>query len=233
LRKLKEVRALFLNCFWNPRISEQAHLVNCRFPESEVYISDWVNVCDDNSRKTVDFQVAWRVVDRWAELRDEYTGTRLYIILILVLAFFLPYLIKSAFLISVSRVDAVFLHPDSYVPLWDVLLYGGKKGLIGWIYAILGSMLMLYNVMRLWITLETAKLREREEHLQESGFLVSRPLEKNLVRRICLPSWLRRSGGIEIPLLKVHFWLKILFGISAGSALYRLIDALLVSVPMI
>lgn len=200
----------FKNCIWRPKITDYANVKNCKFPECEVTISDWLNVCEDKSG--VDFKIAKKVNDNWAKLRDDYTGARLYIILLFTAGFFMPYAAKSLMLMlsSYTKVDIVV----GKHTLAEALFFGKYTGWWSVAYCALGGILVSYNVARFIFTLAVAKKREREEHLNQIGFNINRPSENELK-----------------PYMIWHKILTWLYWLSVGVFLFRVGEALFTDVP--
>ncbi|MCK4871173.1 MAG: hypothetical protein KAS72_00460 [Phycisphaerales bacterium] len=202
----------FVDGRWWPTISRQAQFQKTAFRGTTVRMSPIMNRCDD--RHSLDLQDAV-VVDQWAKLRDNYTGPRLFIVLLLTLAFFAPYVTKSFFYLVTARLlEGTSVH-DSTVPLAQVLFFRGHDlaSVWNWAYFVFALVLLYYNVARLGITFRVAKLREREEHLLSCGFQKARPSDDKLSRLLFL-------DGIQ----------RALFPFVAFTALARVAEMLVVPV---
>ncbi len=212
----------FRNCIWNPKISGSILLVGCRFDGSTVYISDWVNVA--HGKDSTNLLSAKHVIDSWATLREEYTGLRLSIILLLTLLFFSPYILKAGSLLLLASIPTSGFE-ISYSPLWKELLFDGCLDLTGTITFIQFIFLLAYTGARFATTLKVSQAREREEHLINSGFAQSRPSPENIAWNLPLFR--------PITVIAVHSLLKIAFYISVAIGISRLIVALFKEVPVL
>jgi hypothetical protein len=105
------------------------------------------------------------------------------------------------------------------VPLWEVLLFGfyGMDTLIGWFHAVLTIALLVYNMLRVYLTVTIVKLRSREEHLSMLRFRRARPA----FYKYTLKSLVHR------------FLMKPLLFLAVISALWKLWDAVQMQVPVI
>lgn len=127
--------------------------------------------------------------DPWSVLRRNYSGPRLLFHLLLLVAFFLPYVGRTAALLAVNRgqesvasmkSELEALEPDHPTvaqvvsrievsacmapacqerPVW-ALLIGLDKGWTFWLPA---SLIALYNLLRLFLTWKVGPMREEEE----------------------------------------------------------------------
>lgn len=217
--------AMFVACYWAPEIYVKADLRRARFDGSVITIGSWTDVC--TSKDQVYLQTADKIIDEWAELRTEYTGVRLYIILMLTLAFIMPYAIKAWVLsLAAGALRSAPFEVD-WVPLWHALVFpAGSAKLVP---AILAALLLFYNAGRLWLTFRVAAMREREEHLIATGFTATRPTFRS-VRRTLL-RWPKPLNIEFTPLLLLHRTLRLLFFVSLVSATLRLSIFLLSPVP--
>ncbi len=170
---------------WSPFIIDQITFRSTRFTSSIVTMSDWINkakIGDD-----VDFLEARKLKDNWATLRDEYTGFKLYWILVMTLVFIIPYCIKALFLIIAKGIP--FTSSDEAI-LLKVLMSGDLEGWKMWGAWLFGSILIIYNLLRFALTMKVARLREREEHLIQTNIKINRPYERQLVWLSSAPVWL-------------------------------------------
>ena len=215
--------ATFRDSFWSPEITREAELPSAQFYGSTVVVGDWTNVC--TRKNEINLQTARHIRDEWADLKTEYTGVRLYIILILTVAFLLPYLGK-AWVLSLAagalRDTGVVI---KWLPLWQVVIFPPGQTFVE---AVLATLLITYNVGRVWLTFFVARLRVRETHLLNSGFTAARPpLSRRRIRMPFLSTPARLS-----PLLAVHRVLGFLFYVSVISATLRSLAFLLQDVPV-
>lgn len=166
--------------------------------------------CKDKS--SLDISQA-TLIDHWSRLRKKYAGISLFIVFVLTFLFFLPLFTHSFFLLTVTKINRG-LAPVQTMPLWEALLFGGKDGIYKILYSILTVILLLYNIGRLYMTISIAKLREEEIFLKDSNFnLVSIHPEKYKNQ------------------LFIDKWLSVIFWISIGYTLLKLVDSLMIAVP--
>jgi hypothetical protein len=184
--------------------------------------------------------------DGWSDLRRSYTGTAMVLNLALVGVFLLPLVAEALLWLAVNRTQlaagTVAANLDvplclaaacRDVPVWWLLL-GMERGPT---YAVALIMLLIYNSLRLILTLWLAPLREEEER---SGYSPRRwplhgkpygpfdPLPK-AGRISALVSRVRQSYGFLIPL---HWAMRVLFVVALSLFLYRLWTALTASVSI-
>lgn len=215
--------ATFFDSYWAPEIDVSADLTRVRFDGSTIVVGSWSDVCV--KKENVYLQTARRIIDDWSELRTEYTGVRLYIILLLTLAFIAPYIGKAWALSVAANLMRSVPVDVTLVPLWHAMLFptGVRVG-----PAVLALLLLAYNGGRLWLTFRIAAMREREEHLLDTGFAAARPRFHKTIWKVPL---LPRTLIEFAPLLVLHRTLKVLFWLSLISATVRLAWFLLTPVP--
>lgn len=110
------------------------------------------------------------LIDDWSRLRKKYAGLGLFIVFLLTLAFILPLLTESFFLLLLAKMgDSV---PVQRTHLWEVLLFGGKTGANAILYACLTVILVIYNVGRLYVTIAISRLREEEQFQRDANFQI-------------------------------------------------------------
>jgi len=166
-----------------------------------------------HNKTTLDISRA-TLIDHWSRLRKKYTGLSLIIVFILTILYFTPIFFQSFFLISLSKIDISFYNIQK-IHLWKALLFNGKQGFDAFIHAALTTVLVFYNVTRIIITISIAKLREEEIFLKDSNFnLVSIHPHKYKT------------------LLKFDKILGYLFWISIAYTLFKLLDTLIIEVPI-
>ena len=159
---------------WTPSVTLETIASDVSFPESTVTLDGWITTCAD--RNTLDLHSADILIDKWATLRETYTGLNLFITIFLTILAFLPYGLKAMLLIGLSHTsDSLLPSPIPTTPLWQALLYGGHVGFVGIVISIAGVLILIYNFVRFILTKKIAALREREEHLSLEGFLNGRP----------------------------------------------------------
>ena len=198
------------NSIWNMPIRNSAICKDVLF--DNVYINPFYFATKCTDKSTLDFSKAI-LIDDWSRLRKKYSGINLFIVFFLTLIFFLPYLAKSYVLLMLANVDVANIEITK-VPLWEVLLYGGKEGYLRYGYLILSIVLILYNVVRLWMTISIGKLREEERYLKDSNFqMVSIHIDK-LTTHVKVDK-----------ILTIGLWISVVYSI------FKIIDALYVLVP--
>lgn len=113
-------------------------------------------------------------IDKWSELRKKYTGIGLIIVFVLTLIFFLPLITKYYLLMIASKIPDLSIEHLHKIPLWKVILYGGKEGCMKVLYSVLTIILFIYNSLRLYLTICVSKLREEEKLLSDANFSIIR-----------------------------------------------------------
>jgi len=197
------------NSIWNKLIVKTISCSNTIFGEVRINPYYFATKCADKS--TLDISRA-TLIDDWSRLRKEYSGTRLYIILLLTFIFVLPILTHSFFLLAVSKIEPTMFF--NKIPLWKALLFGGKEGLYSIVYSMLTLLLLIYNYGRFHITMSIAKLREEENYLIQSNF--------NMVSI---------SPKKYQHLLKWDKYLKVLWYLSIVLSILKLWDTITILVP--
>lgn len=209
---------------WAAQVKGELTLREVEFTRLIVDSEVIANQCED--RSSVDLQHA--VVDNeWEVLRDNYSGTLLAFHLLFLLAFVAPLMTKillaaGAAGASSLAVGVPFMRDQrtyDTIPLWEVLLFGfyGMDSLIGWVHATLTIALLIYNMLRVYLTVTIVKLRSREEHLSMQRFRRARPA----FYKYTLKSLVHR------------FLMKPLLFLAVISALWKLWDAVQMRVPVI
>lgn len=154
---------------WEPDVRAYSGIHAVRFDQTQVGLAAFTNAGPDLSSVSLEHA---RIVDKWAELRDNYTGPRLFIAMLLTAGFLAPYCFKAAYYLAVSK---VLPSEGPSRDLWEVLVFGTRSGLERMFYGALAIVLLAYTGGRLLLTLQMAMLREREEHLRAMGFSKYRP----------------------------------------------------------
>lgn len=139
------------------------------------------------------------ISDPWSILRRRYTGIRAIANLMLLVAFFLPYVIETILWISLNRIESlpqvkesVCAQGCSEMPV-AALLFGYHNG---WISVLTAALLVAYNIMRGYLTLQVAPLRENEERChytparEEYGPLYSVHLFVSAVMKFAVASFI-------------------------------------------
>lgn len=145
--------------------------------------------------------------DKWQVLVKRYSGWRLVLHLLFASIFFLPLLIRLLILSGVmpgsteSELENLQGVLDQDVSLWELLIFGflGTKSLIGWLSVGLTAALLVYNVLRVLLTLRIAWMRRHD---------VPHTPEKY--------GWMYR---IHMP------WMYVLVTLSLGYAAVRIYDS--------
>lgn len=151
--------------------------------------------------------------DPWSVLRRTYTGFRSVVVLLLLIAFFLPYAIEAISWISLNKLEQTSKVRDFLCEKGcsetkvGVLLVAYHDGLRSFATA---TLLIVYNIMRAYLTFKVAPLRENEE------------------RSHYTPSF--EEYG---PLIKYHWFVTVVAFFAVGSFLVHLVGWLItpVSVP--
>ena len=196
---------------WNKKIKSTATCHIVAFDNLRVNPFYLATKCREKS--TLDLTGAV-LVDDWSMLRKKYAGLSLFIVFMLTFIFFLPLFTHTFFLVAISKIEATGIQLKK-TPLWQALLFGGKSGWYAFLYGCLTITLLVYNVGRLYMTISIAKLREEERFLKDANFqLVSIHPEKIKTQ------------------LEVDRVLSVIFWISIGYTLLKLIDTLRILVPV-
>lgn len=195
---------------WNKSILKHAVCKKTIFHKVQVNPFYFSVKCDDKS--SLDMSSS-SLIDDWSRLRKKYSGVSLFIVFLLTFLFFLPLITHSFMLLLYAKLN--FLTKEvEMVPLWQSILYGGKSGWTAFGYSILTIILFSYNIIRIYLTISIARLREEEKFLSDSNFqLVSIHPEK----------------------YKVQLWydkiLNILIYVSVIYAIFKILDTLTILVP--
>lgn len=216
----------FRDCVWLPELLD-VNLDGTRFPGSVVRLGSWIE--SSAAKTTADFQSAKKLVDDWIDLRDEFTGIRLYKILILTAAFFSPIILKTALLLGFAHaIPEAIIHYEQ-TPVWHLLLFGDKSGRGAYAHLFFFSLLAIFNLLRLFVTLEVSRLRDREDYLIAAGFTRTRPRFEPIVKRG------RLRGRYEVPprLLRMAAWVRRLYYLAIAYAVWEVITILFEQVPLV
>jgi len=104
--------------------------------------------------------------DRWSELRRKYTGTRFFLTLLFLIAYFFPLAAQLLFWNAVGRVQAThyFDAERNTDRLTQMTVFEKLISLEqGWLYAILAILLVMYNVGRGLLTWRIGPMRDEED----------------------------------------------------------------------
>lgn len=107
--------SVFSECVFRPTVAGNTHLENTKYPKSIVSVEGWIDSC--LSRETINFSNTKKVIDRWATLRDSYTGFRLSVITTLTVLAFLPYIIKAYLYFGLAQIGEAVSITET-LPLW-------------------------------------------------------------------------------------------------------------------
>ncbi|MHC4839852.1 MAG: hypothetical protein ACYTDT_02685 [Planctomycetota bacterium] len=121
-------------------------------------------------------------VDQWNILRDTYTGARFFINLLFLGLYCAPLVTKLTVYWGMGAMESVNgrgdLVPDGWLAksVAEILFFGtSSTGWIRWTYFLLAMSVLLYQGLRLYLTIKVSSLREREEHMDAKGYKVTRP----------------------------------------------------------
>lgn len=197
---------------WNKEITLGAKCIDTVFDRVSLNPYYLSTKCADKS--TLDLSGA-NFIDDWSKLRKRYSGLSLFIVLLLTVAFFLPFVFKTTGLLLAAK---LFEHSHlsfEIVPLWQMLFFGSSKIEWGNWYFYVTVILILYNTIRLLLTISLAKLREEEQFLSDAGFQTVTPHPEKYI-------WQKRADRV----LSVVFWLVL------AISLYKVYEAFSVKVPI-
>jgi hypothetical protein len=192
--------------FWDKEVTTEAHVSKTSFDDS--WVNPYFFTIKCREKDTIDYTNA-RFIDNWSMLRKQYSGLSLIIVLLLTLVFFFPLIVKYFILISATNVGGLDSMQLTTTPFWRVLLFNGEETWLKWVYCSFTIMLITYNTLRLYVTLQVAKLREEEKFVQESNYSIS-ALSPNKYKT-------------EV---KIHKTLRVLLLFTSIYALYKFIEAL-------
>jgi hypothetical protein len=210
LSDVRFLSSLHRHSTWDKVIIKSAKCFKTIFDNVRINPFYFATKCDDKSSLDLSRST---LIDNWSRLRKKYAGLSLFIVFFLTFLFFLPLFTHSFFLLTLKKVESQFYEAKT-IPLWEALLFGGKTGWTAIGYATLTMILLIYNIGRIYMTVSIARLREEEMFLKDSDFnLVSIHPEKYKK---------------QLLLDKV---LSIMFWISIGYTLLKLVDTLLIKVP--
>ncbi len=196
---------------WDKEIQLKADCSNTVFRQINVNPYYLTTKCHDKS--SLDLSDA-NLVDNWSTLRKEYSGLSLFIVFLLTLFFLLPLLTKS-FVLTLAAKTPLMATMDS-TPLYQLLLFGGETGIYAIINCILTLFLLTYNLIRVYLTISIAKLREEENFLADSNYQIT-SISPNKYRM----QW------------KLHRLMRYFLIISILYSIYKIFVALSIEVPSI
>lgn len=153
--------------------------------------------------------------DRWEELRDSYSGAMMALHLGLVGAYLVTLLVRIGAYSSFSAAFALRefdLQGWREVPVLQLVAFGFNEpwSPLANINLVTLVLVLLYQLLRAFITVRVVKLRAREDHLQVQGFKSCRPAHEQF-------AWL----------LRLHFLNWWLMTVALLSLLFKLVDILL------
>lgn len=152
---------------WNKEIRLNANCNNTVFSNIRVHPYYLSTKCHD--KNSIDLSDA-KLIDDWSRLRKNYSGISLFIVFLLSFLFFLPLFTKSFFLIIVSKTPIPPEFPKS--TLGEVIFFGGDSGIKAIIHFALTTTLLIYNSVRIYLTIAISKLREEEKFLSDANFQI-------------------------------------------------------------
>ncbi|MCK6440214.1 MAG: hypothetical protein L6Q71_08450, partial [Planctomycetes bacterium] len=204
---------------WYPYLDQRMSAGQLQFDETFIDASQIARHCE--SKEGIDIQRA-EVDDAWETLRDEFTGVRFFLHLVLVVGFILPIIFKGMFIAAYSQtmetahITGHWVNQGEIVhmPMIEVLAFGGYSGVAKWIHLCTFAGLVLYNALRYFVTMWVGALREREEHRATLGFKLCRPPDA----QVKWPWRLRTALN----------WLLL---IALGATLWHAIEFLFIDVP--
>jgi len=185
---------------WNKVVGFGAICKSSVFKKAKVNTYYLTTKCFDKS--SLDLSGA-KLIDDWARLRKEYSGLSLFIIFLLTVIFFLPFIFKSgALVLSTTLINKTGLHFASS-PLWKVLLFGDSDGYLKYFYFFTNSLLIIYNISRLMLTISLSRIMEEEKFLSDASYQIVLPSPEKLFLYLKLDSYLRKLFYATI---LISFW---------------------------
>ncbi|MDC1142843.1 hypothetical protein OAU50_07100 [Planctomycetota bacterium] len=158
-------------------------------------------------------------IDQWNILRDTYTGARFFINLLFLVMYCLPLLSKVALYWGMGAIENSSgrgdLIPEGWVErsVADILFFGTSGNeTVRWSYFVLAMSVLIYQVLRLYLTIRVSSLREREEHMDAKGYKNTRP------------PYDRLTGPYVL-----HRFMKSLLFLSMISVVWRLAEVLFIT----
>lgn len=194
-----------------------------KFDGTRIEIASLENACFD--RSNLDLRSA-RVFDQWHELRDTYTGARFFLNLLLLLVYFLPLIARALSYAAFAAVEqathiegiAARFHLEvEHSTVWELLFFGTSQSTVVRLgYFALSVAVLVYQGLRLHLTIAVSALREREEHLDSKGYKASRP----------------SADGVR-KLYRLHGVMMFLLVIALLSLLWRALEVLMLPVVLL
>lgn len=195
---------------WDKKVAKTINCTQTIFDNVKLNPFYFVTKCTDKSQ--IDLSRA-TLIDNWSRLRKKYAGLSLFIVFFLSFLFFLPIFTHSFLLLTISKAEIQVQIFDK-IPLWKVLLFGGKEGISALGYSILTIVLVLYNIGRVYMTISISKLREEETFLKDSNFNLAAIHHEKYKGQLVLDR-----------ILSLMFWLSVAY------SLLKLWDTLVILVP--
>lgn len=150
-----------------------------KLQETEVNVGTLEFACLD--RSNLDLSDA-DYVDQWNILRDTYTGARFFINLLFLVLYCLPLASRVAVYWGMGAMEDASGRGDLVPAGWvvrtvaEILFFGTSNNeTVRWVYFVLAMSVMLYQALRLYLTIKVSSLREREEHMDAKGYKNTRP----------------------------------------------------------
>jgi hypothetical protein len=205
-----------LPCFWDKEVTQTAIFRSAIFDKTSLNPYYFSTKCKDKS--TLDLSGAI-FIDDWSKLRKKYSGLSLFIVFLLTITFFLPFVFETIGLLISTKLTNLSMSKFAEIPttpLWQLLFFGGREGTAKLVYCATTSLLVLYNITRLLLTISIAKLREEEQFLSDAGFQSVSPHPNKYTYH-----------------KKVDKYLTIVFWFALLISIYKTYDAFLVQVPVL
>lgn len=159
-------------------------------------------------------------VDQWNILRDNYTGARFFINLLFLVLYCLPLFSRVVVYWGMGAVENAGGRGDLVPEGWieqsvaEILFFGTSGNeTIRWTYFILAMSVLVYQGLRLYLTIIVSSLREREEHMDAKGYKNTRPPYDKLTSPYVL-----------------HRFMKYLLLLALASVIWRVVEVLIITV---
>lgn len=143
--------------------NEHVRFTRCNFEKADLRNTKGIELDDCHIAGA---RLPKNLSDPWTTLRTRYTGISAAVNLLLLIFFFLPYVVATMIWVSASQLEGLS-EVRSYICAQGCTATSVYKLLIGyhngWASTLPAVLLIIYNLMRAYLTIRVAPLREIEE----------------------------------------------------------------------
>lgn len=220
-----------------------AILINAIFDRAELHITRGMRL-DHTSIRGAHFD--HDSDDPWSVLRRSYTGSMLAFQLLFSIIFFAPFIAKTFFWVAISSYQNVVSHPNLFsCASTECIQTKGWKVLLGlhdgWFYFIAVILMLMYNIIRLFLTFHVSRLRDGEERsgrsplweplkVKEYSHEFEKESKLNTLKSYWL--WLKHFPTGYSKLYEVHRVANVFFIVSVAIFIFNLYHWLSVSINL-